>query len=41
LIAAVHDLIGRSFLSDAAKVRFFQIFDDRLLALGPFGGGKE
>jgi len=38
--SAVHDLIDRSFLSDTAKVRYLQIFDDRLLALRPYGSGK-
>lgn len=35
--SAVHDLIDRSFLSEAAKARYRQIFDDRLLALRPYG----
>lgn len=35
--SAVHDFIGRSFLSEAAKARYRQIFDDRLLALRPCG----
>ena len=33
--SAVHELITRSFLSGAAKARYRQIFDDRLLALQP------
>jgi hypothetical protein len=33
----VHELIDRSFLSEAAKARYRQIFDDRLLALRPYG----
>ena len=35
--SAVNDLIDRSFLSEAAKARYRQIFDDRLLALRPYG----
>ena len=35
--SAVNDLINRSFLSEAAKARYRRIFDDRLLALRPYG----
>jgi hypothetical protein len=35
--SAVHDLIDRSFLSEVAKALYRQIFDDRLLALRPYG----
>ena len=35
--SAVHDLIDHSFLNETAKARYRQIFDDRLLALRPYG----
>jgi hypothetical protein len=37
--SAAHKLIKRSFLSDAAKTRYHQIFADRLLAIQPRGAG--
>ena len=39
--SAVHALINRSFLSDAANARSRRIFDDRLLKLKANGAGNR